>query len=271
MKTLVAMFDDFNDAERAVDALLDAGISRSDISVVANNANGDFPVEQTVDTRVDAVDAGQGATFGAMVGGLVGLGALLIPGIGPVVAVGPLAAVLAAGVGAAAGAVTGGITAALIQTGIPEKDAGYYAEAVRRGNTLVTVNATNEFLDRAQAIFTKHGAADFYQRTAYYDRTGYTGNQQPDVTPSPAEQVMPQQQPMSGMSGAQSNSTMGMSRDWESYLNDFRELYDRRYASSGYTFEQYEPAYLFGYTLAKDARYNDYDWTKLEPTARAWW
>src|SRR3954467_15548049 len=118
-KTVVALYDNFDTARNAVEALVDAGFTRGDISLVANDASGKY-ADYVND---DDVSAGEGAGFGAVVGALVGLGVALIPGIGPVLAAGPLAAALMAGIGAASGAVTGGIVAGLVDFGIPEEHA----------------------------------------------------------------------------------------------------------------------------------------------------
>ena len=90
-KTVVALYDNFDTARNAVEALVDAGFTRGDISLVANDASGKY-AEYVND---DDVSAGEGAGFGAVVGALVGLGVALIPGVGPVIAAGPLAAAYA--------------------------------------------------------------------------------------------------------------------------------------------------------------------------------
>src|SRR5688572_7445958 len=149
MNTIVALYDDMDTAHEAVKALRDAGVDNSRISLVAQDAAGEYS-KSLGKTKDDAGDgAATGAGVGAVVGGigglLVGLGALTIPGIGPVLAAGPLAtavsALLGAGAGAVAGGVAGGLLGALVDMGIPEEQAGYYAEGVRRGGALVTVEA----------------------------------------------------------------------------------------------------------------------------------
>jgi hypothetical protein len=95
----------------------------------------------------------------------MGIGAIAIPGIGPVLAAGALGTALAsalagAGVGAAAGAVTGGIVGALMDVGIPEEDAHFYAEGVKRGNVLVTVHADDTRASIAVGIMRQAGAVD---------------------------------------------------------------------------------------------------------------
>ncbi|HUM71506.1 MAG TPA: hypothetical protein PLK31_21985, partial [Chloroflexota bacterium] len=143
-KTIVGLYESLSMAQRVVESLVNIGIEREDISLVANDATGEYGRFVTTPTgevaQVEAVGAGAGV--GAVVGGLggllLGLGALAIPGIGPVLAAGPLVTTLA---GAGIGAVTGGLIGALVDLGIDEADAKYYAEGVRRGGTLVTVNS----------------------------------------------------------------------------------------------------------------------------------
>src|SRR4051794_16692315 len=143
-QTVVGMFDNLSDAQRVVKDLVDAGFSRDRISLVAGDAANEYSKYvnkgTTTTTTDDDVTAGEGAGFGAVVGALTGiiagLGALAIPGIGPVLAAGPLLAAATGGaVGAVAGAATGGVVAGLVKTGVPEEDAQYYAEGIRRGGT----------------------------------------------------------------------------------------------------------------------------------------
>ena len=168
MKTVVGLFRNSADAERAVDALEDAGFVSDDFSVVAR----DNVIETDYDDD-DHVGAGEGAAVGAIggatVGGLtgllMGLGVLAIPGIGPVLAAGTLATALGsaaagAGIGAATGAVTGGLIGALMDVGIPEEDAHFYAEGVRRGGVLVTVHADDTRASLATGIMHQANAVD---------------------------------------------------------------------------------------------------------------
>lgn len=167
-KTVVAVYDSFKKAHRVVDELERNGFARADISVVAYDASGQyarFIHEGAVPAEDEDVDAGEGAGFGAMVGAmtglLVGLGSLAIPGIGPVIAGGPIIAALAGGtVGAAAGAATGGIVAALVDMGVDEPDAGVYAETVRRGGTMVAVTARDDTAEHAAAIMRSQNPVD---------------------------------------------------------------------------------------------------------------
>src|SRR6476659_464932 len=147
--TISRLYDNYTDAQQAVRRLESAGVPHSDISIVANNADSWFNTDKKVDRDHDGVDdraesAGKGAGIGAGVGGtaglLAGLGLLAIPGLGPVVAAGWLAATA---VGAAAGAATGGIVGALTEAGVPTEEAHSYAEGVRRGGTLVSARVAD--------------------------------------------------------------------------------------------------------------------------------
>lgn len=170
-QTVLALYDDFSTARQAVEALVDAGFPRDHISIIANDASGDHA--RYIDSD-DDVSAGEGAGFGAVVGTLVGLGVALIPGVGPVLAAGPFAAAAMAGLGAAAGAVTGGIVGGLVDMGVPEDEAGYYAEGLRRGGTLVTVNAEDASVSRAQEILNRFNPIDLENRTNAWREAGWT-------------------------------------------------------------------------------------------------
>ncbi len=171
MKTVVGLFDTFAEAQNVVQDLVDSGFSRENISIVANDANGEYA---TYDSHGDAADgavagAGTGALVGGVLGLLVGVGALAIPGVGPVLAAGPLAATLT---GAGIGAVAGGLLGALVDLGVPEEDAHYYTEGVRRGGALVTVAADDARADDAIAIMNRHGAVDLDERSSSWQESG---------------------------------------------------------------------------------------------------
>lgn len=176
-KSVVGLFDTSQDAQGAVQELRNAGFGADDISVVANNARGEYNVRDG-DSEA-AAGAGAGATGGAVLGGLagllVGLGALAIPGVGPVVAAGTLATTLGTtAAGAGLGAAAGGLVGALVGAGIPENDANIYAEGVRRGGALVTVQAaSDEDADRAADIMDRYNVVDIDERAASYRQGGW--------------------------------------------------------------------------------------------------
>ena len=99
-----------------------------------------------------------GAVLGGGLGWLAGIGALAIPGVGPLIAAGPIMAALT---GAAIGGTVLGITGALIGMGIPEFEAKQYEGKVKGGNALISVHSENsDQTDRAKTIFEAAGAED---------------------------------------------------------------------------------------------------------------
>ncbi|MBA5805270.1 MULTISPECIES: general stress protein [Rhizobium] len=173
MKTVTGLFDDYSDARSAVSKLEAAGIPSNDISIVSNKAG-------RIDRDNDvAEDAATGAGIGAAVGGagglLTGLGLMAIPGVGPVVAAGWLAATAAGAVaGAVAGGAAGGLIGALTDSGVPEDDAHLYAEGVRRGGSLVTAKVDDARASEAQAILQGSNWVDPIERRRAYNEQGWT-------------------------------------------------------------------------------------------------
>lgn len=176
-KTITRMYDDYNDGARAVTALENAGIAASDISIVSNKTDtgsSGSGATGTDTSQETANGAGTGATLGTVVGGgaglLAGLGALAIPGIGPLVAAGWLVATLAgAGVGASAGGLIGSLTGA----GVSHDDAHVYAEGVRRGGTLVTVRAEESQASHVEELLGLHPHVDVNNRGDLYRAEGW--------------------------------------------------------------------------------------------------
>jgi len=171
-KTVAALFENRSEAHSAVQELVDHGFAHDDISIMAHDNTQRDGYTTTDD---DASGAAQGAGIGAALGGvgglLVGLSALAIPGIGPVIAAGPLAtALLGAGVGAAAG----GLIGALTDMGIPEEHANYYGEGMRRGGVLVTVATTDAMADRAVSILSHHNPVDLTRRAEEWRQSGWS-------------------------------------------------------------------------------------------------
>jgi hypothetical protein len=156
--TKVAVFSTRAAAERAVADLKAAGYRDDEVGLVARDERGNA-------VRTDGAGethAGEGAAIGAAAGGAaMALGSLavsfgVIPVVGPVLAVGPLAAAL---ISAAGGAAVAGVAGALIGWGIPEEDAKYYEGEVHAGRYLVTVNRGAR-ADDPGAVFTRHGGYD---------------------------------------------------------------------------------------------------------------
>jgi len=177
IKTVIGSFDSVEDGDRATRDLRSVGFAEADINVVVSNVR-----QADADTDLPAIgDAtgpvARGAVAGGVLGGAAGLAAslagLAIPGIGPILMAGPIVATLA---GAGAGAVAGGVIGRLTELGVGRKDAELYAEAVRRGATLVTLRADESRVDEASAILRKAGAVDITRRAEDWRATGWTGD-----------------------------------------------------------------------------------------------
>lgn len=174
-QTITALYDTYDSAVSAVNALETSGIPHSDISIVSNNVDNRY----NKDHSTSAEDAGKGAGIGAAVGGvgglLTGLGLLAIPGVGPVVAAGWLVTTAArAATGAVVGGAAGGLVGSLTGAGVPERDAQFYAEGVRRGGTLVTARVDDARASGAREILQRYKAVDPAVRGAAYRETGWT-------------------------------------------------------------------------------------------------
>jgi hypothetical protein len=170
-KTVIGLFDTFNQAESAVANLARAGIARDRVSVLASERARSARSEAEAGAAAGAAPgAGVGATTGAVVGGtaglLAGLGTIAIPGFGPLLAAGPLVALFTgAGIGAGVGAVAGGLIGALVNAGVPEEQARIYEESIRRGGVLVTVETEDDLSDMVADILDRHGAVDLQERS----------------------------------------------------------------------------------------------------------
>lgn len=173
-KTVIGTYRDMETATAVVNDLVSAGFHRNSISVIAGDADKKYSTYIDNDNAADdtAKGAGIGAAIGGLGGLLLGLGALAIPGVGPVIAAGPLAAALA---GAGIGAVTGGIIGALVDLGIPEESAHVYAESVRRGNVLVAAQVEDNRVNEATRIMKRTGLIDIEREAEGWRSSGWTG------------------------------------------------------------------------------------------------
>ncbi|MCL5040141.1 MAG: general stress protein [Firmicutes bacterium] len=159
-KTVIGVFKSRQQAETAVDDLRRKGFTNNEISIVAKEA--------TARGGQTGTRGGQGGGFandnlsngtltGGTIGGLAGLlagaGALAIPGVGPILAAGPIAAGLT-------GAVTGGIAGGLLDLGIPEARGRFYEEEVKRGSILTVIKSDEKKVSEAASILRQNGATD---------------------------------------------------------------------------------------------------------------
>ncbi len=143
-KVIIGILEKRSQAEDAVRRLQDAGIDSADISALLPDKHGttDFAHEHGTKAPEGAVaGAGAGGVLGGTLGLLAGIGSLAIPGLGPLIAAGPLMAAMS---GAAAGAAVGGLTGALVGLGIPEMQAKHYEGKVKGGNILLAVHTEDD-------------------------------------------------------------------------------------------------------------------------------
>ena len=177
-KTVIGLFDDAQDAEAVVGQITELGVRRDQISVARQDGAGSGGTRTRIAAETDngalSGTAG-GAATGAVVGGAAGLIASLtsraIPGFGPILAAGPIIATLT---GAGIGAAAGGLIGALVDAGVPEHEAEYYAEGVRRGGTLVSVRAEDALAPRVAEVMNRHNAIDVEDRAATWRKSGWT-------------------------------------------------------------------------------------------------
>ena len=264
MKTVVGIYDRITQARNAVNDLVDSGLSRDDVSLIAPDPEGHYAGYEETEDRATAETtdaAAEGAIAGGVIGGLggvlVGLGAFAIPGIGPIVAAGPIVAGL---VGAGVGAAAGGLLGALVQWGVPEEEAGYYAEAVRRGSTLVAVRTPDDQVKRVVNILERYNPVDVNERAERWREEGWTGYDT-EADPYTAADIEQERTRYGTFATGQ----------YSTYEPTFRQHYQTTYGAQGQPYNRYEPAYRYGYTLATDTRYRGRDWSELEPEARRRW
>ena len=208
-ETIVAVYDQFDAANKAVQDLVNDGFSRDDIGLAVNNSErkGEFSNLETNVEKYEDVTGSEGGTFGAVVGGIAGaavaLTAIVIPGIGPIIAAGPLVALLGGATGAViggtAGAISGGVAASFIHLGISDDEADLYAESIRRGNAVVTVTAKDE--NQAALIsdiLRRYQPINLKRRADEWRKKGWQGFD-PNAEPLTNEDLKTEPQPYAGV------------------------------------------------------------------------
>jgi hypothetical protein len=282
---VVGLFNTPQEAESAIRDLQNAGIARDDISLVSRNRSGSYSGTSTGSTDVDTGKAtvgehvAGGAVFGGLGGLLLGLAGLAIPGIGPVVAAGPLAAALTtAGIGAGVGAATGGIIGAIRNAGVPEEHAHLYAEGIRRGGTLVTVHTDHSGANSIEDILNSHGAVDVDERSREYRSSGWSRFDE-SAGPYDVDDTASMGRSNYSAGGTSTGTRRGTrvysgtanysgESDWRQYDSDFQQHFRNTYGSTGATYDSYSPAYQYGYRMANDQRYRGRSWNEVETDLR---
>jgi hypothetical protein len=175
-RTITSLYDTYDDAVQTVRDLEAAHLPHDNISMVASNADNQYAHKDSTEA---ARGAGTGASVGTVVGGgvglLAGLGVLAIPGVGPVVAAGwLLSTIVGAAAGAGVAAASCGIIGAMIDAGVTADHAHVYAEAVRRGGTLVTARVDASQAAVVDGIMHQHHPVDLNARGMAYRGGGWT-------------------------------------------------------------------------------------------------
>lgn len=165
-KRVIGYFEDSNQAGQAANELKAKGFR--EISILGNENGGQAGSKDRDNTNSMGVEdqgLSTGTMTGGVIGGLAGVGlsagalgalgaaALMIPGIGPIVAMGPLAAALG-------GAVTGGVAGALIDYGIPKDRSDFYETKIREGNTVLVLKTDEQKTDESARMMKNYGAKD---------------------------------------------------------------------------------------------------------------
>jgi hypothetical protein len=156
---VVGVFGDRAEAERVIGELRDAGFAEGDIGyAIRASGVGEGGEGHDLTTPESAAgSAATGALTGGLLGGLIGAAAaLIVPGIGPVLAGGILASALG---GAAVGAAAGGVLGGLVGLGVPEEEAAFYEGEFQAGRAVVTVRADDR-ADAAREIMRRHGVRE---------------------------------------------------------------------------------------------------------------
>jgi hypothetical protein len=160
---VLALFEDPVSAASAARDLRGLGISRERVSVVAAShdeegaladASGASPGSEIEDSRA-------ASRLGELSGHLLAAIALVLPGIGPIVADGPLAA----GLGEAAGHVAGGIARALHQAGLERAEADRWQQQIEQGAILIGAHVEQSAVPAAHEVFSRNGAASVAEAT----------------------------------------------------------------------------------------------------------
>jgi uncharacterized membrane protein len=272
-KTVVGSFDNTREADEVVQELQRAGIPADDVNLVASNLRGDYrgmdpaTAHANETTGSEARDHTSGAAAGAVTGGVIGgvagfalaFTSLTVPVLGPIIAAGPIVATLT---GAGVGAVAGGLIGGLTDLGVPREHAEYYAEAVRRGGALVTVRVDETRTDDVTRIMQRHGAIDINRRAETWRTSGWEGFDEA-ARPYTVDDLERER----GVSTR--TSTPRSSAGWAYNAEDFRADFDRDYAGPGMRYEDYEPAYRWGFENTEP--YRDQEWDAAEADIRRDW
>jgi hypothetical protein len=270
-KTVVALFKTYGEAERALTEALDAGFDRNAVSIMAT-PNPSYESEPAPESN--RANAAAGAAVGGIAGAALGLTALAIPGVGPLVAAGPIAAALGA-TGAAAGA--GGLSGLLIGLGITDDEAKSYASGVYDGGAIVAVHTDDAHVSEAERVLARFnpakvntavGAAVPEQMRHVPPQTGGAGEEGDPLAIDPAANE-PHKTEAGPAQFAPENPHYASSFD--EFAGVFRRRHSEFLGSRGEDYDVYREAYDFGYRAAGEREYVRKSWANAEPDVRRDW
>jgi len=264
-RTVSMLYEGFTTARQVADELAAAGILPRDINVLPGDGSSAPEPVRVYATEGGVLSMAQGVGVGMIVGALVGMGMLFVPGIG-ITAVPWAAAVI--------GAVMGGIVTALAYTGVPEETIEFYDESSRRGTVMVTVRIPDHLLDDALQIINSHDSVRIQRHTVPGRQTGWMGFDSRGISGQPVRSQASRDENMRFLTytaEVKMNLNEEQRRDFDSYRDEIQKHYWSHYGDTGRPFEDYLPAYEYGYQLANDQRYSDMEWPRLEPRARLYW
>lgn len=161
-RTVVAIFDNYSNAENAAKQIKDQGLRTDDISIIAKNEEGNRAETETTGLNMGTNPKGvndnisDGVITGGILGGLAGLligaGSMVIPGLGIIAAAGPITGLLS-------GAVTGGVVGGLVDLGIPENKSRQYETDIKAGKILFSMKTDDDKVSSIGSILRNNGAA----------------------------------------------------------------------------------------------------------------
>lgn len=284
-RNVVALFERYDQAERAVDRMVELGVDRNDVSIMAADSKSAVALEQENPEANKVKRAGAGAVVGGVAGAVLGLTALAIPGLGPILAAGPIA-----------GALSGGLLGGFLGLGIDHDAAQYYAHGVEEGGAVVAIAADPDRadeieaeLDRAEGAQARHeflpehedatpGPSETQPRetTPMYDARSLTPPGTGDHQYSTGDVTQPEDATDTRV------KTDSGPEHWaprnEQYTSSFDEFAgvmardeSTVLADRGGEYQQYRQAFDFGHRMANESRFTRCDWVKVEQELRRDW
>jgi hypothetical protein len=273
-KTVIGVFNAYTEAESAVRELIHAGLPRDKVSIIATDRTSDGRSAMAVaEKEAVSTGAGTGAAVGGAAGLMFGIVALALPGIGPIVAAGPIAAALT---GAGLGAAAGGLIGSLAKMGVPADHAEQYEAAVRRGGTLVAVHVADADTGRVESILSRQGSMEIEAQPERHDSESTRRTSDPHTQ----AQSFGDEGRKGGVPATASNLATGRTHvrlydPEQSSAPDLsnpqiRDAYEAEWRTHC-SWEEFSEAWRLGASLAANGRYSSSDWTDVEADARRLW